>query len=89
MTFRCGSQLQSYSFQASDAFNKQQWLNCIRQAKGAAGGGSGSPAPPSGQEGMEHSDGEASDCSMDTSEAAPACPQVEGTNTQSDPPAEA
>ncbi|XP_077583313.1 rho guanine nucleotide exchange factor 3 isoform X2 [Stigmatopora nigra] len=27
---------QSHCFQASDAFNKQQWLNCIRQAKEAA-----------------------------------------------------
>uniref|UniRef100_A0A673YVK0 Rho guanine nucleotide exchange factor 3 n=1 Tax=Salmo trutta TaxID=8032 RepID=A0A673YVK0_SALTR len=33
--FHSGGQLQSHSFQASDAFNKQQWLNCIRQAKGA------------------------------------------------------
>ncbi|XP_061689597.1 rho guanine nucleotide exchange factor 3 isoform X8 [Syngnathoides biaculeatus] len=27
---------QSHCFQASDAFNKQQWINCIRQAKEAA-----------------------------------------------------
>ncbi|XP_037606614.1 rho guanine nucleotide exchange factor 3 isoform X2 [Sebastes umbrosus] len=33
---RTGSQLQSHCFQASDAFNKQQWINCIRQAKEAA-----------------------------------------------------
>ncbi|XP_054866372.1 rho guanine nucleotide exchange factor 3 isoform X2 [Amphiprion ocellaris] len=31
-----GGQLQSHYFQASDAFNKQQWINCIKQAKGAA-----------------------------------------------------
>ncbi|XP_061147578.1 rho guanine nucleotide exchange factor 3 isoform X2 [Syngnathus typhle] len=31
-----GGALQSHCFQASDAFNKQQWLNCIRQAKEAA-----------------------------------------------------
>ncbi|XP_047439720.1 rho guanine nucleotide exchange factor 3 isoform X2 [Mugil cephalus] len=31
-----GGQLQSHCFQASDAFNKQQWINCIRQAKEAA-----------------------------------------------------
>ncbi|XP_064160648.1 rho guanine nucleotide exchange factor 3 isoform X1 [Anguilla rostrata] len=95
VTFHSGTQLQSYSFQASDAFNKQQWLNCIRQAKGAAGSGAGGGAgdPPSGQAGprpesMEHSDSEVSDCSMDTSEAVPDCPQMEHTNTRSDPSAE-
>lgn len=39
VTYRCAGQLQSHSFQASDTFNKQQWLNCIRQAKGAAATG--------------------------------------------------
>ncbi|XP_014878122.1 rho guanine nucleotide exchange factor 3 isoform X4 [Poecilia latipinna] len=34
---RSGSQLQTHCFQASDAFNKQQWINCIRQATEAAG----------------------------------------------------
>lgn len=34
--FRSGGQLQSHCFQASDSFNKQQWINCIRQAKEAA-----------------------------------------------------
>lgn len=29
------SEGQSHSLQANDAFNKQQWLNCIRQAKEA------------------------------------------------------
>lgn len=33
---RTGGQLHSHCFQASDAFNKQQWINCIRQAKEAA-----------------------------------------------------
>lgn len=33
---RAGGQLQSHCFQASDAFNKQQWINCIRQATEAA-----------------------------------------------------
>ncbi|KAM8914833.1 rho guanine nucleotide exchange factor 3 [Spinachia spinachia] len=33
---RTGGPLQSHCFQASDAFNKQQWINCIRQAKDAA-----------------------------------------------------
>ena len=36
VSYRAGGQLQSHSFQASDAFSKQQWLNCIRQAKEAA-----------------------------------------------------
>ncbi|KAL0978819.1 hypothetical protein UPYG_G00176140 [Umbra pygmaea] len=36
VSYRSGGQLQTHSFQASDAFNKQQWLNCIRQAKGAS-----------------------------------------------------
>ncbi|XP_029682655.1 rho guanine nucleotide exchange factor 3-like isoform X3 [Takifugu rubripes] len=43
--YRSGGQLQSHSFQASDSFNKQQWINCIRQAKEAAaltGGQTGS-----------------------------------------------
>ncbi|XP_051803990.1 rho guanine nucleotide exchange factor 3 isoform X1 [Acanthochromis polyacanthus] len=31
-----GGQQQSHYFQASDAFNKQQWINCIKQAKEAA-----------------------------------------------------
>ncbi|XP_077428932.1 rho guanine nucleotide exchange factor 3 isoform X4 [Vanacampus margaritifer] len=31
-----GGAPQSHCFQASDAFNKQQWINCIRQAKEAA-----------------------------------------------------
>lgn len=106
VSFRSGGQLQSHSFQASDAFNKQQWLNCIRQAKGAAlevsGGGSqgtsvGSDPEllgvPSGEErrvetprkpeAMDHSDSEASDCSMDTSEAGPDCPHMEHTDSSS------
>ncbi|XP_023279998.1 rho guanine nucleotide exchange factor 3 isoform X2 [Seriola lalandi dorsalis] len=36
VSHRSGGQLQSHFFQASDAFNKQQWINCIRQAKEAA-----------------------------------------------------
>ncbi|KAM9859144.1 rho guanine nucleotide exchange factor 3 isoform 2-T2 [Aulostomus maculatus] len=36
VSYHCGGQLQSHCFQASDAFNKQQWINCIRQAKEAA-----------------------------------------------------
>nr|XP_020466784.1 rho guanine nucleotide exchange factor 3 isoform X2 [Monopterus albus] len=36
VSYHTGGQLQSHCFQASDAFNKQQWINCIRQAKEAA-----------------------------------------------------
>ncbi|XP_070815827.1 rho guanine nucleotide exchange factor 3 isoform X2 [Chaetodon trifascialis] len=36
VSYRAGGQPQSHCFQASDAFNKQQWINCIRQAKEAA-----------------------------------------------------
>ncbi|XP_041837099.1 rho guanine nucleotide exchange factor 3 isoform X3 [Melanotaenia boesemani] len=36
VSYRSGGQLQTHYFQASDAFNKQQWINCIRQAKEAA-----------------------------------------------------
>lgn len=36
VSYRTGGQLQTHCFQASDAFNKQQWINCIRQAKEAA-----------------------------------------------------
>ncbi|NXG19415.1 ARHG3 factor, partial [Grallaria varia] len=44
VSFKNGSQSQTHSLQANDSFNKQQWLNCIRQAKekatcaGEAGG---------------------------------------------------
>ncbi|XP_026857691.2 rho guanine nucleotide exchange factor 3 isoform X2 [Electrophorus electricus] len=82
VTFRSGGQLQSHCFQASDAFNKQQWLNCIRQAKGALGSECTgelrrSPRSPSGLavpsrdragECMDQSDSDSSDCSMDTSD---------------------
>ncbi|KAJ7316865.1 hypothetical protein JRQ81_003027 [Phrynocephalus forsythii] len=33
VSFKSGSQSQSHALQANDAFSKQQWLNCIRQAK--------------------------------------------------------
>ncbi|XP_054587214.2 rho guanine nucleotide exchange factor 3 isoform X3 [Nothobranchius furzeri] len=36
VSYRAGGQLQTLCFQASDTFNKQQWINCIRQAKEAA-----------------------------------------------------
>lgn len=44
VSFRSGGQLQTHCFQASDAFNKQQWINCIRQAKEAATLSGGTPA---------------------------------------------
>ncbi|KAM4740374.1 rho guanine nucleotide exchange factor 3 isoform 2-T2 [Anableps anableps] len=43
VSYRTGSQLQTHCFQASDAFNKQQWINCIRQAMEAASAGERSP----------------------------------------------
>uniref|UniRef100_A0AAY4BTB5 Rho guanine nucleotide exchange factor 3 n=1 Tax=Denticeps clupeoides TaxID=299321 RepID=A0AAY4BTB5_9TELE len=43
-----GGQLQMHSFQASDTFNKQQWLNCLRQAKGAVTVATGN-VDPAGQ----------------------------------------
>ncbi|KAM6946694.1 rho guanine nucleotide exchange factor 3 [Lycodopsis pacificus] len=45
---RTGGQLHSHCFQASDAFNKQQWINCIRQAKEAAAQ-TGDHPPQTGQ----------------------------------------
>uniref|UniRef100_A0A3P9KN38 Rho guanine nucleotide exchange factor 3 n=1 Tax=Oryzias latipes TaxID=8090 RepID=A0A3P9KN38_ORYLA len=36
VSYRAEGQPLTHSFQASDAFNKQQWINCIRQAKEAA-----------------------------------------------------
>uniref|UniRef100_A0A8C9T249 Rho guanine nucleotide exchange factor 3 n=1 Tax=Scleropages formosus TaxID=113540 RepID=A0A8C9T249_SCLFO len=99
VTFRSSGQLHSHCFQASDAFNKQQWLNCIRQAKLAAGGGSSSsdPGPPHTPlpfsseatprlERMDRSDSETSDYSMDTSEASTDFPQMEHTESSNRPP---
>ncbi|RMB99943.1 hypothetical protein DUI87_23352 [Hirundo rustica rustica] len=83
VSFKNGSQSQTHCLQANDSFNKQQWLNCIRQAKeraacaGRAGGlaapvlvspgGRGAPQGDAAPEQMEQSDCE-SDCSMDTGE---------------------
>ncbi|XP_057701416.1 rho guanine nucleotide exchange factor 3 isoform X1 [Corythoichthys intestinalis] len=40
-----GGPLESHCFQASDAFNKQQWINCIRQAKESAEARAGQEDP--------------------------------------------
>ncbi|NWX38478.1 ARHG3 factor, partial [Notiomystis cincta] len=96
VSFKNGPQSQTHSLQANDAFNKQQWLNCIRQAKEkaasagkAAGLGAHLLVPPNGcrvpqggatQEHMEQSDCE-SDCSMDTSELSTDCEHMEQTNS--------
>lgn len=92
VSFKNGSQSQTHSLQANDSFNKQQWLNCIRQAKekaacaGPAGGLQARfPVPPHGRRGealeqMEQSDCE-SDCSMDTSELSADCERMEQTNS--------
>ncbi|XP_063267386.1 rho guanine nucleotide exchange factor 3 isoform X2 [Prinia subflava] len=96
VSFKNGSQGQTHSLQANDSFNKQQWLNCIRQAKekaACAGKASGLEAHflvspnghrvPQGEaalEQMEQSDCE-SDCSMDTSELSADCDRMEQTNS--------
>ncbi|XP_040215181.1 rho guanine nucleotide exchange factor 3 isoform X5 [Rana temporaria] len=44
VSYKNGSHPQSHSLQANDTFNKQQWVNCIRQAKVSvlcSGGGNG------------------------------------------------
>ncbi|XP_036595030.1 rho guanine nucleotide exchange factor 3 isoform X2 [Trichosurus vulpecula] len=95
VSFRSGSQSQSHSLQASDTFNKQQWLNCIRQAKetavcaegqsGMLGPQEPSPltAPLSGETKLEQMDqsGSESDCSMDTSEVSLDCERMEQTDS--------
>uniref|UniRef100_A0A672FZS6 Rho guanine nucleotide exchange factor 3 n=1 Tax=Salarias fasciatus TaxID=181472 RepID=A0A672FZS6_SALFA len=43
VSLRGAAPMQSHYFQASDAFNKQQWINCIRQAREAAALSSGPP----------------------------------------------
>uniref|UniRef100_M3ZDL7 Rho guanine nucleotide exchange factor (GEF) 3 n=1 Tax=Xiphophorus maculatus TaxID=8083 RepID=M3ZDL7_XIPMA len=58
---RSGSQLQTHCFQASDAFNKQQWINCIRQAKEAAG-----EQTPQTERRTEPEPGEPTDSSKDS-----------------------
>ncbi|XP_072522320.1 rho guanine nucleotide exchange factor 3 isoform X1 [Salminus brasiliensis] len=96
VTFRSSGQLHTHSLQASDTFNKQQWLNCIRQAKVAVGSEPPrSPPSPSGltapsqdkaEERMDQSDSDSSDCSMDTSDAGGEatgptdCPLMEHTD---------
>ncbi|XP_072455106.1 rho guanine nucleotide exchange factor 3 isoform X9 [Notamacropus eugenii] len=95
VSFRSGSQSQSHTLQASDTFNKQQWLNCIRQAKetavcaegraGMLGPQESSPlsAPLSGETKLEQMDqsGSESDCSMDTSEVSLDCERMEQTDS--------
>lgn len=46
VSLKNGSQSQSHSLQANDSFSKQQWLNCIRQAKEKAlcAGTAGAPS---------------------------------------------
>ncbi|XP_063796918.1 rho guanine nucleotide exchange factor 3 isoform X1 [Pseudophryne corroboree] len=45
--YKNGPHTQSHSFQANDTFNKQQWLNCIRQAKGSVQCSGGEDLVPS------------------------------------------
>ncbi|CAN9512605.1 unnamed protein product [Ophioblennius macclurei] len=59
VSFRGAAPMQSHYFQASDAFNKQQWINCIRQAKEAAAAALSGPAGqngPSAEPGLSSSD---------------------------------
>ncbi|XP_017687875.1 PREDICTED: rho guanine nucleotide exchange factor 3 isoform X2 [Lepidothrix coronata] len=80
VSFKSGSQSQTHSLQANDSFNKQQWLNCIRQAKekaacaGKAGGlnseahfvlSANGRRVPSGESSLEQM--EQSDCESDCS----------------------
>ncbi|XP_074055232.1 rho guanine nucleotide exchange factor 3 isoform X2 [Macrotis lagotis] len=95
VSFRNGSQSQSHSLQASDTFNKQQWLNCIRQAKETAVCAASQtgmldpqepcpqPTPLSGETKLEQMDqsGSESDCSMDTSEVSLDCERMEQTDS--------
>uniref|UniRef100_A0A9J8B2W6 Rho guanine nucleotide exchange factor 3 n=2 Tax=Cyprinus carpio carpio TaxID=630221 RepID=A0A9J8B2W6_CYPCA len=67
VAFRSGGQLQMHCFQARDAFNKQQWLNCIRQAKEALGSTESDPQTAA----------RCSDCSAD---ASAECPQMDLTD---------
>lgn len=70
VVFRSGGQLQTHCFQASDAFNKQQWLNCIRQAKEAVGSAESDPRFPSVQTACQDRARPCSDIMMDTTDAS-------------------
>ncbi|KAG8431776.1 hypothetical protein GDO86_019967 [Hymenochirus boettgeri] len=94
--FRVGcknlSHSQAYWFQTNDTFNKQQWINCIRQAKESSlcsGGEETSSTEgqylangdchhqhPARLEEMDQSDS-ISDCSMDISEPSALCEQMD------------
>nr|XP_061796869.1 rho guanine nucleotide exchange factor 3-like isoform X1 [Nerophis lumbriciformis] len=54
----CAGQQQTHCFQASDAFNKQQWINCIRQAKEAAAHSEDPGGKWAGDAGPRHSGSE-------------------------------
>ncbi|XP_061747621.1 rho guanine nucleotide exchange factor 3 isoform X2 [Nerophis ophidion] len=61
VSYNCAGQQQTHCFQASDAFNKQQWINCIRQAKEAAALSEDLRLPPGqvgGDAGPRHSGSE-------------------------------
>ncbi|XP_040262906.1 rho guanine nucleotide exchange factor 3 isoform X2 [Bufo bufo] len=94
--YKNGPQAQSHSFQANDTFNKQQWLNCIRQAKESvlcSGGDNllpleghlisaeGSSDPqPTTRSEQMDHSDSISDCSMDTSEVSMDCEHMEQTD---------
>lgn len=94
--FHSEGQLQTHSFQASDAFNKQQWLNCIRQAKEAVGFDSGLicetqfPSGPVEGVGRSIQCSDCSDCNMmDTVETGldldTECPKIWSSRVSTSP----
>ncbi|KAI2650897.1 Rho guanine nucleotide exchange factor 3 [Labeo rohita] len=95
VAFRSGGQLQTHCFQASDAFNKQQWLNCIRQAKEAVGSAESEaarnpsfPSPQTASQDRARPCAQPSDCSdcsmMDTTDPSTdlsgECPHMDLTD---------
>ncbi|KAI4546031.1 hypothetical protein MG293_002586 [Ovis ammon polii] len=86
LSFKNGYQSQTHSLQANDTFNKQQRLNCIRQAKQFCGPfldpatGSREPWGETKLEQMDQSESE-SDCSMDMNEVSLDCEHMEQTES--------
>uniref|UniRef100_A0A146V7N2 Rho guanine nucleotide exchange factor 3 n=1 Tax=Fundulus heteroclitus TaxID=8078 RepID=A0A146V7N2_FUNHE len=76
---RTGSQLQVHCLQASDAFNKQQWINCIRHAKEAAEALTGEETPRGGRRVDPEPGGP-----MGTSHGATLSPESEGPGVENE-----
>ncbi|XP_056303628.1 rho guanine nucleotide exchange factor 3 isoform X2 [Danio aesculapii] len=76
--FHCGGQMQMHCFQASDAFNKQQWLNCIRQAKEAVGSAESEPSrTPQMDREKQHNDCSDSNMMDTTEDSSSEYPQMD------------